>query len=87
MLLGIKTDGPTVTFVLYDASGTLLDRHDWLAERALAKGCKVAPVENYYLQATGQEDRQLPQIILYFSQIPAADLEEAVQLLAEAWCE
>lgn len=56
-----------------------------LAARALAKGCRAAPVQDYYLQSMESSADQFPQIILYFSKIPAGDMETAVTLLGEAW--
>lgn len=53
-----------------------------LVEQALAKGCAVAPMEDCYFQKVFVEQ---PQIILYFSKIPANELRSAVTLLKEAW--
>ncbi len=53
-----------------------------LVERALAKGCRVASVQDYYLETTAEKR---PQIILYFSKVPAGELKTALTLLKEAW--
>jgi GntR family transcriptional regulator/MocR family aminotransferase len=53
-----------------------------LGERALKQGCRVAPVEDYYLEVSPEK---LPQIILYFSKIPAAQMKTAIRLLKDAW--
>jgi len=53
-----------------------------LGERALKHGCCVAPVEDYYWEVAPEK---LPQIILYFSKIPAADMKTAITALKEAW--
>lgn len=53
-----------------------------LVERALAKGCRVASIQDYYLQNPGENSSR---IILYFSKIPANEIEPAVKLLKEAW--
>jgi GntR family transcriptional regulator/MocR family aminotransferase len=53
-----------------------------LAGRALANGCRIAPVRDYYLEISTE---RLPQIILYFSKIPANEMTKAIQLLKEAW--
>ena len=52
-----------------------------LVERALDRGCAVAAMEDYYFQAVFEEQ---PQLILYFSKIPAGELRSAVMLLKEA---
>ncbi|WP_434132525.1 PLP-dependent aminotransferase family protein [Sporomusa sphaeroides] len=53
-----------------------------LVERALAKGCRVASVQDYYLQNTPENTSR---ILLYFSKIPAGEIEPAVKLLKAAW--
>jgi len=53
-----------------------------LAERALKKGCRVAPVQDYYLTVFPEG---LPEIILYFSKIPTREIEPAIKLLKDAW--
>jgi len=53
-----------------------------LVQRALAKGCQVAPIQDYYWEIT---DEKHPQIILYFSRIPADKIREGIQLLKDAW--
>ena len=53
-----------------------------LVHKALATGCKIAPVRDYYWGASAEK---LPQIILYFSKIPAAEIPAAIQLLKQAW--
>ena len=53
-----------------------------LGERALQHGCRVAPVEDYYWEVAPQK---LPQIILYFSKIPGAEMKPAIQALKNAW--
>jgi len=53
-----------------------------LVERALKYGCRVAPVEDYYWEVAPEK---LPQIILYFSKIPAAEMEVAIKRLNDAW--
>ena len=53
-----------------------------LVEKALAKGCRVASVQDYYLQNTPENTSR---IILNFSKIPAAEIETAVALLKAAW--
>ena len=55
-----------------------------LVEQALARGCRVASVQDYYLTHT-QEN--MSRIILYFSKIPANEIETAVKLLKDAWFE
>ena len=53
-----------------------------LVDRAQAKGCAVAAMEDYYLEPVPEE---YPRLILYFSKIPAGELRAAVRLLKEAW--
>lgn len=53
-----------------------------LVEKALAHGCRVAPVQDYYLDSSQEK---FPQIILYFSKIPAAEIATAVRRLRQAW--
>lgn len=53
-----------------------------LADRALARGCRIAPVRDYYLESSPEK---LPQLILYFSKIPAPDFTRAIHLLKAAW--
>ena len=53
-----------------------------LVERALEHGCRVAPVEDYYWEVAPEK---LPQIILYFSKIPASEMKAAIERLKEAW--
>ncbi|MEG6586805.1 MocR-like pyridoxine biosynthesis transcription factor PdxR [Dendrosporobacter sp. 1207_IL3150] len=53
-----------------------------LVERALVKGCRIAPVRDYYINKSTEK---LPQIILYFSKIPSNEIARAVKLLKEAW--
>lgn len=53
-----------------------------LADRALACGCRIAPVRDYYLESSPEKS---PQLILYFSKIPAAEFAKAIQLLKTAW--
>jgi len=53
-----------------------------LVEKALQHGCRVAPVEDYYWEVAPQK---LPQIILYFSKIPAAEMRTAMKRLKDAW--
>jgi GntR family transcriptional regulator/MocR family aminotransferase len=53
-----------------------------LGEMALKQGCRVAPVEDYYWEIP---PHKLPQIILYFSKIPAAEIETAIKRLRDAW--
>ena len=53
-----------------------------LRERALAQDCRVAPVEDYYWQVTPEK---LPQVILYFSKIPAGEITAAITRLKTAW--
>jgi len=53
-----------------------------LGERAMRQGCRVAPVEDYYWEVPPQK---LPQIILYFSKIPASEIKTAIKLLKDAW--
>lgn len=53
-----------------------------LYDRALAKGCRIALLQDYYL---GEAPVAPSQIILYFSKIPAAEIPTAICLLKEAW--
>ena len=53
-----------------------------LYDRALAKGCRIALLQDYYL---GEAPVAPPQLILYFSKIPAAEIPTAIRLLKEAW--
>ena len=53
-----------------------------LYDRALAKGCRIALLQDYYL---GEAPVAPSQIILYFSRIPAEEMTNAIQLLNEAW--
>lgn len=53
-----------------------------LGERGKKQGCSVAPVDDYYWEATPEK---LPQILLYFSKIPTAEMETAIQRLKDAW--
>lgn len=58
------------------------DKARLLVEQALAKGCAVAAMEDYYWDKPQEES---PRLLLYFSKIPAAEMETAVGLLREAW--
>jgi GntR family transcriptional regulator/MocR family aminotransferase len=53
-----------------------------LVEQALAKGCRVAAVRDYYFQNVTENTSR---IILYFSKIPANDIETGITLLRDAW--
>lgn len=53
-----------------------------LAERALAKGCRVAPVQDYYWESLPEKPAEM---ILYFSKIPTGEMEAAIRLLKDAW--
>ena len=53
-----------------------------LVARALGKGCRVASVQDYYLQNTPENTSR---ILLYFSKIPANEIEAAVRRLRDAW--
>ena len=55
-----------------------------LYARALAKGCRIALLQDYYL---GEAPTSPSQVILYFSKIPAEEMKTAIQLLKEAWFE
>ncbi|MBP2637864.1 MAG: gabR 1 [Firmicutes bacterium] len=55
-----------------------------LVARALAKGCRVAAVQDYYLETT---EENTSRILLYFSKIPAEEIVVAVSLLRDAWFE
>lgn len=53
-----------------------------LYNRALAKGCRIALLQDYYL---GEAPVTPSQVILYFSKIPATEMPTAIHLLKEAW--
>ena len=53
-----------------------------LVTRALAKGCRVAAVQDYYLQNTAENT---VRILLYYSKIPVNEIAVAVKLLKAAW--
>lgn len=53
-----------------------------LYDRALANGCRIALLQDYYL---GEAPVTPSQIILYFSKIPAGEIDAAIRLLKEAW--
>ena len=53
-----------------------------LYEKALAKGCRIALLQDYYL---GEAPVAPSQIILYFSRIPTEEMTTAIHLLKEAW--
>lgn len=53
-----------------------------LVSRALQKGCRIVPLQEYYLETV---PHKLPQVILYFSKIPKDEIKAAIQLLKEAW--
>lgn len=53
-----------------------------LAAKALDQGCRVAPVEDYYLEVSPEK---LPQVLLYFSKIPTHELEDGIRRLNDAW--
>ncbi|TWH47645.1 PLP-dependent aminotransferase family protein [Sporomusa sp. KB1] len=53
-----------------------------LVTQALGKGCRVASVQDYYLQNTPENTSR---ILLYFSKIPANEIEAAVRRLRDAW--
>ncbi len=53
-----------------------------LQERALTQGCRIAPVEDYYWEVPSEK---LPQVILYFSKIPAGEMKAAITSLKAAW--
>lgn len=53
-----------------------------LVERAQLQGCRVAAVEDFYVQ---RPQENLPQIMLYFSKIPAHDIPAAISRLKAAW--
>lgn len=86
---GIKNIlGNNVT-VVENESGlhTILTLHSELSSKELRKrareqGCSVAPIEDYYWEATPEK---LPQILLYFSKIPATEMENAITRLKKAW--
>lgn len=50
--------------------------------KAMQQGCQVAPIQNYYWETVSES---FPQVILYFSKIPADEMEKATRLLKEAW--
>lgn len=51
-------------------------------QKALANGCRVALLQDYYLVEPAES---LPQVILYFSKIPSSEMKTAIQRLKEAW--
>lgn len=53
-----------------------------LMERAIAKGCAVATLEDYYWEKAPADQ---PQMLVYFSKIPSSEIKEAVRLLKQAW--
>jgi len=53
-----------------------------LVARALQQGCRVIPVDDFYLESSQEK---LPQIMLYFSRIPANEIENAITMLRQAW--
>ncbi|HWR38913.1 MAG TPA: PLP-dependent aminotransferase family protein [Patescibacteria group bacterium] len=53
-----------------------------LQARALAQGCRVALLRDYYWEPL---EESIPQVILYFSRIPAERIPAAVQALRRAW--
>lgn len=53
-----------------------------LYDKALAKGCRIALLQDYFL---GEAPVTPSQVILYFSKIPAAEMTTAIRLLKEAW--
>jgi GntR family transcriptional regulator/MocR family aminotransferase len=53
-----------------------------LSAKALEQGCRVAPVQDYYLEASPEK---LPQVLLYFSKIPIHELENGIKRLKDAW--
>lgn len=53
-----------------------------LGQRARQQGCSVAPLDDYYWEATPEK---LPQILLYFSKIPISEMETAIRCLKESW--
>ena len=53
-----------------------------LTRRALAKGCLIRSMEDYYYEYSPEGP---PQMLLYFSEMPAAGIEQAIGLLKEAW--
>lgn len=55
---------------------------DELAARALATGCRIAPIQDYYL---GVATEKQPRIILFFSRIPVETMKSALALLKKAW--
>ncbi len=48
----------------------------------VAKGCRIALLQDYYL---GEAPVAPSQIILYFSRIPTEEMTTAIHLLKEAW--
>lgn len=50
--------------------------------KALERGCRVAPIQNYYWETVPES---FPQVILYFSKIPSGEMETAIKLLKDAW--
>ncbi len=53
-----------------------------LAARALEKGCRVAPIQDYYWELSPEK---MPQVLLYFSKIPANTMKDGIIRLKEAW--
>jgi GntR family transcriptional regulator/MocR family aminotransferase len=53
-----------------------------LAVKALEQGCRVAPIQDYYLEISPEK---LPQVLLYFSKIPVHELENGIRRLRDAW--
>jgi GntR family transcriptional regulator/MocR family aminotransferase len=53
-----------------------------LAAKALAKGCRVAPIEDYYWELSPEE---MPQVLLYFSKIPGNEMRNGIERLKAAW--
>lgn len=53
-----------------------------LSSRALEKGCRVASIQDYYWELSPEK---LPQVLLYFSKIPAKQIEEGIFNLKNAW--
>lgn len=53
-----------------------------LYTRAFEKGCRIALMQDYYLDASPDAPCQ---VMLYFSKIPSSEIPAAIQLLKEAW--
>lgn len=53
-----------------------------LYDRALAQGCRIALLQDYYL---GEAPVSPAQIILYFSKISSVEMPAAISLLKQAW--